>query len=146
MSRVFCEIVAGRLPAWRVLDGESGVGFLDVRPLFPGHTLWVPREHCETFIDLPPSQVGPFFTHAQRLAKAMETALGAHGTFVAMNNRVSQSVAHLHVHVVPRHRKDGLKGFFWPRKVYGPGEAEAVAATLRAALGSGNERGVPPAP
>ncbi len=111
------------------------MAFLDARPLFPGHTLLVPRQHCETLIDLPADQVAPLFIEAQRLAGAMETALGAHGTFVAMNNRVSQSVPHLHVHIVPRHRKDGLKGFFWPRRPYASeAEAEQLAATLRAAV------------
>jgi histidine triad (HIT) family protein len=131
----FCAVVAGDAPAFRVLDDEVAVAFLDVRPLFPGHTLLVPRAHVETFVDLPADQVAPFFTRAQRLARAMEDGLGAAGTFVAMNNRVSQSVAHLHVHVVPRQFKDGLRGFFWPRSKYADdAEAEAVAGTLRATL------------
>lgn len=132
---IFCEIVAGHRPAHRVLDDEVGVAFLDARPLFPGHTLLVPRAHHETLADLPPDQVGPFFTRAQRLARAMEEALAAAGSFVALNNRISQSVPHLHVHVVPRNRKDGLRGFFWPRTRYADDdEAASVAARLRDAL------------
>src|SRR5690242_496734 len=112
---VFCEIVQGDRPAHIVLDTPDAMAFLDTRPLFEGHTLLVPRAHVETLPDLPAESVGPFFTHAQRLAAAMETSLGSAGSFVAMNNRISQSVPHLHVHVVPRNRKDGLRGFFWPR-------------------------------
>ena len=118
-----------------VLDDGCCLGFLDVRPLFPGHTLLVPREHHQTLTDLPPDLVGPLFTGARRLAGAMEEALGAKGSFVAVNNRVSQSVAHLHVHVVPRTKGDGLKGFFWPRTRYrDDDEMESVAARLRAVL------------
>ncbi|MGH3326525.1 MAG: HIT family protein [Streptomycetales bacterium] len=133
-SCVFCEIVAGSRPAHVVLDDEAAVAFLDARPLFPGHTLLVPRPHYETLPDLPPALIGPLFTRAQRLARAMEGALGAHGSLVALNNRISQSVPHLHVHVVPRHRKDGLRGFFWPRGRYPEGEAARIAERLRAAL------------
>ena len=132
---LFCAIVAGTEPAYVVLETEDTMGFLDVRPLFPGHTLLVPKEHHETLMDLPAALVAPLFSQAQRLADAMETALGAAGSFVAINNRVSQSVPHLHVHVAPRNRKDGLRGFFWPRTKYpSPEEAEAVAAKLRSAL------------
>ena len=132
---VFCEIVAGRLPAHVVLDDEVTMAFLDTRPLFPGHTLLVPREHHETLADLPAGLLAPYFARAQRLAGAMESTLGAAGSFVAMNNRVSQSVPHLHTHVVPRNRKDGLRGFFWPRGRYADdAEAAAVAARLRAGL------------
>jgi histidine triad (HIT) family protein len=135
---VFCEIVAGRQPAHVVLDDEVAVGFLDTRPLFPGHTLLVPRDHHETLADLPVALLGPYFERAQRLAAAMEAVLGAAGSFVAMNNRVSQSVPHLHTHVVPRRRKDGLRGFFWPRTTYADdGEAAAVAAQLRDGLAVG---------
>lgn len=131
----FCAVVAGDAPAFRVLDDDVAVAFLDIRPLFPGHTLLVPRAHVETLVDLPADQVGPLFTRAQRLAAAMEEGLGAAGSFVALNNRVSQSVAHLHVHVVPRRFKDGLRGFFWPRTKYGSdAEAEGVAHRLREAL------------
>ncbi|RAY12494.1 HIT family protein [Actinomadura craniellae] len=132
---VFCEIIAGERPAHLVLEAPDAVAFLDARPLFKGHTLLVPREHHETLPDLPPDRVGPFFQHAQRLSRAMEDTLGAAGSFVAMNNRVSQSVPHLHVHIVPRERKDGLRGFFWPRHRYADGaEAAGYAARLRAAL------------
>jgi histidine triad (HIT) family protein len=132
---IFCRIVAGELPAARVLETRGAVAFLDHRPLFHGHVLLVPRAHHETLSDLPPDDVGPLFLTAQALSRAVEVAMEAEGTFVAMNNRVSQSVPHLHVHVVPRRRKDGLKGFFWPRQPY---ESEAqlheVAARVRAEL------------
>lgn len=131
----FCRIVAGEAPAHVVLDDEVAVGFLDVRPLFPGHVLLVPREHVVTLPDLPPGEVGPLFARAQRLADAMVHALGAQGSFVAMNNTVSQSVPHLHVHVVPRTKGDGLKGFFWPRSKYESDDHAAdVAARLRGHL------------
>jgi histidine triad (HIT) family protein len=131
----FCEIVAGRHAAHVVLDDELTVAFLDVRPLFPGHSLLVPRRHVETLADLPAEEVGPYFQRAQRLARAMEAGLGAAGSFVAMNNRISQSVPHLHTHVVPRNPKDGLRGFFWPRGRYADdAEAAAVADRLRATL------------
>lgn len=126
---VFCSIVAGA-PAHRVWEEEGWVAFLDVRPLFPGHTLVVPRPHVETLADLGPSDVGPFFTAVQRIASAVEAGTGAAGTFVALNNKVSQSVPHLHVHVVPRTKGDGLKGFFWPRRRYAD-DAEAAAQAAR---------------
>jgi histidine triad (HIT) family protein len=127
--------VAGETPATRVFEDDLVVAFLDVRPLFPGHTLVVPRVHVETLADLPATDVGPLFERVQALAVAMETGLGAQGSFVAMNNRVSQSVPHLHVHVVPRTKGDGLRGFFWPRQRYGSDEeARAVAERLRSAL------------
>jgi len=132
---LFCAIVAGTEPAHVVFETDETLAFLDIRPLFPGHTLLVPKEHYETLIDLPEALIAPLFATAQRLAGAMETALGATGSFVAVNNRVSQSVAHLHVHVVPRNRKDGLRGFFWPRTKYPSDDAaEAVANKLRAVL------------
>ncbi|OEU92305.1 HIT family hydrolase [Streptomyces abyssalis] len=132
---MFCDIVAGRRESHRVLDAEDAVAFLDARPLFPGHTLVVPRAHHETLTDLPVPDVGPFFTQVRRVTAAVETGMEAAGSFVAANNRVSQSVPHFHVHVVPRNRKDGLRGFFWPRSRYGSEEeAAAVAATLRSAL------------
>ena len=115
---LFCRIVSGDLPATIVYDDKHSVAFLDHRPLFHGHTLLVPREHVETLGDLPTSLIDPYFKAAQSLARAVELGLEAQGTFVAMNNRVSQSVPHLHVHVVPRKKKDGLKGFFWPRTKY----------------------------
>lgn len=115
---LFCRIVSGELPATIVYEDENAVAFLDHRPLFPGHTLLVPRPHVETLGELPVKLVAPYFEAAQLLSLAIESAMDAEGTFVAMNNRVSQSVPHLHVHVVPRRRKDGLKGFFWPRTKY----------------------------
>lgn len=132
----FCEIIAGRRSAHVVLDDGPVLAFLDNRPLFKGHTLLVPREHYETLPDLPPELVGPFFTEAQRLAQAMEDGLDAAGSFVAMNNRISQSVPHLHTHVVPRNRKDGLRGFFWPRTKYdSDDEARDYVKRIQAALG-----------
>ena len=115
---LFCRVVSGEVPAVVVYEDENSLAFLDHRPLFHGHTLLVPRRHVETLGELPASLVGPFFKTAQLLALAVESAVGAEGTFVAMNNRVSQSVPHLHVHIVPRRKKDGLKGFFWPRTKY----------------------------
>ena len=134
---VCCAIARGDVPAFRVLDDETALAFLDHRPLFPGHCLLIPREHHETLADLPRALLEPLFARAQRLAVAVEDALGADGTFVAVNNRVSQSVAHLHVHVVPRRRGDGLRGFFWPRQRYADGEAmestrQAIASSLAA--------------
>jgi histidine triad (HIT) family protein len=135
---VFCQIVAGERPAHVVLENEHAMAFLDARPLFPGHSLLVPRDHHETLGDLPTPLVADLFVDAQRLARAMEDAMEADGTFVAMNNRVSQSVPHLHVHVVPRRRKDGLRGFFWPRQRYKDDEEmAAVASRLRDALRGG---------
>ncbi len=125
-----------------VLDDAVCLGFLDARPLFPGHTLVVPRAHHETLVDLPSDLVAPLFIAVRRLAGAMEAGLGAAGSFVACNNRVSQSVAHLHVHVVPRNRKDGLRGFFWPRQTYDSESHMAeVAAALRAALAGSRKLG-----
>ncbi|MFI1973209.1 HIT family protein [Streptomyces cinnamoneus] len=136
MDCIFCAIAAGATAAHLVLEDETAVAFLDARPLFPGHVLVVPRRHAETLTDLPAGDLGPFFTRVQRVAGAVERAMDAAGSFVAANNRVSQSVPHFHVHVVPRNRKDGLRGFFWPRTRYGSDEeAAAVAARLRAALG-----------
>jgi histidine triad (HIT) family protein len=135
---VFCEIVRGEQPAHVVLDDDFTVAFLDVRPLFPGHVLLVPREHHETLGDLPPGLVEPYFARVQTLACAVESAMSSQGTFVALNNRVSQSVPHLHTHIVPRNRKDGLRGFFWPRKKYaGDEEMAAVAHSIRKAIADG---------
>ncbi|MBI2246058.1 MAG: HIT family protein [Nocardioides sp.] len=131
---VFCGIVAGEVPADLVLEDAETVAFLDRRPLFKGHTLLVPREHVVTLPDLPARLRDPFLAASQRLATAMVEGLGAQGSFVAMNNVVSQSVAHLHLHVVPRTRGDGLRGFFWPRTTYADGEAAQYADRLRAAL------------
>ena len=132
---VFCRIAEDPGEAAVVLDEGSVLAFLDHRPLFPGHCLLIPRQHYDTLPDLPAEMLGQVFGAAQRLSSAMEIALGAEGAFVAINNRVSQSVPHLHVHVVPRRRKDGLKGFFWPRSRYrDEGELQAVRDKLRAAL------------
>jgi histidine triad (HIT) family protein len=132
---VFCDIAAGRTPAHVVLADDDTVAFLDARPVFKGHLLVAPREHIETLPDLPTSRVGPFFGQVQRVSAAMPAALGCQGTFVALNNVVSQSVPHLHVHVVPRTRGDGLRGFFWPRQRYdSDAEAGQYAARLRDAL------------
>jgi histidine triad (HIT) family protein len=131
---IFCRIVAVTEPAHLVFESAVTVAFLDQRPLFHGHTLVVPRVHVVTLGDLPDDLVEPFWRDVRHISAAMPVALGAQGTFVANNNVVSQSVAHLHVHVVPRTKGDGLRGFFWPRTRYGPGEAEQVAATLAATL------------
>ena len=132
---VFCEIVRGQRQAHVVLDDTMAIAFLDTRPVFKGHTLLIPRAHVPTFADLADGCIGPFYTLAKRLAAAMEEGLGAAGSFVAMNNRVSQSVPHLHVHIVPRNPKDGLRGFFWPRTRYeSEEEARDYADRLRAAL------------
>ena len=125
---LFCAVIAGVQPAEVVFDDEVAVGFLDHRPVFKGHVLVVPRIHVVTLGDLPAELVGPFFTRVQRVAVAVQAALSADGSFVAMNNVVSQSVAHLHVHVVPRRRKDGLRGFFWPRVRYESAEEMAMVA------------------
>jgi len=137
---VFCEIIAGSRAADVVFSDSVVVAFLDHSPLQRGHTLVVPRRHVVTLGDLPRAEVGPFFERVQHVSREMPAALDAQGTFVANNNVVSQSVAHLHVHVVPRTRGDGLRGFFWPRVRYEPGESERVAARLRAALGSFADR------
>jgi histidine triad (HIT) family protein len=134
-SCVFCGIIAGSVPAAMVLDAPDVVGFLDVRPVFPGHVLLVPRLHVETLPDLPAPLVGPFFEVVQRVAVAVVSAMGAQGTFVAINNVVSQSVPHLHVHVVPRTKGDGLRGFFWPRVKYSSDdEMQSVAARVSAGI------------
>lgn len=131
---VFCDIRAGRVAAHVVDQDELTVAFLDQRPLFPGHVLVIPREHHETLLDLPPALVGPLFVAARRMSIAVRAAMHADGVFVAANNIVSQSVPHLHVHVVPRKRKDGLRGFFWPRGRYGGKEANDVADAIREAV------------
>ena len=131
----FCRIVQGEIDRHLVYEDELCLAFLDDRPLFPGHCLLIPKSHYETLLDLPPGQVGPLFLKARLLARALEEGLGAAGTFVAINNRISQSVPHLHVHVVPRRPKDGLKGFFWPRHPYRDEEHQReVQQLLRAAL------------
>ena len=131
----FCRIVTGEHEAVIVLDEPLAVAFLDNRPLFPGHCLLVPREHHETLADLPDELLEPFFATLQRLSRAVPEAMGKPGSFVAMNNVVSQSVPHLHVHVVPRKPKDGLRGFFWPRQKYESEEQMRDARdAIRAAL------------
>jgi histidine triad (HIT) family protein len=125
---LFCKIAAGAVPAPVVYENETSIAFLDHRPVFPGHTLLIPKQHFETLDDLPASLIQPFFAAAQLLARAVQSALAADGTFVAINNRVSQSVPHLHVHIVPRRKKDGLRGFFWPRQPY---KTEEEAETIR---------------
>lgn len=132
---VFCSIVAGEVPAFVVLDDGVALGFLDARPLFPGHVLVVRRAHVETLGDLAAADVGPYFERVQRTAAAVTAAMGAQGSFVALNNVVSQSVPHLHAHVVPRTKGDGLKGFFWPRTTYDDdAHASEVAARIAAAM------------
>ena len=131
---LFCRIVSGDAPAFRVMEDAVTMAFLDVKPLFPGHVLVVPREHHETLGDLPSAQVEPLFRVVRRLSLVVAASLDAEGTFVAANNRVSQSVPHLHVHVVPRRRRDGLRGFFWPRTRYADdADAAAVADRLASA-------------
>ena len=134
---LFCSIMAGETAAAVVLDTPEVVAFLDHRPLFPGHTLVVPRRHVETLRGLDDATRDVLFAQVQRVAAAVQDAMGAQGSFVAMNNVVSQSVPHLHVHAVPRNRKDGLRGFFWPRTKYADdAEAAEYAGKLRAALSS----------
>ncbi len=131
---VFCGIVDGEVAAETVLESEDFVGFLDARPVFKGHVLLVPRVHVVTLPELPAALRDGFVAEQQRLATAMVDGLGAQGSFVALNNTVSQSVPHLHCHVVPRTKGDGLRGFFWPRTKYADGEAAAYALRLREAL------------
>lgn len=135
MSCVFCDVVAGDLAAEVVFEDESFLAFLDHRPVQKGHILMVPRQHLATLLDLPPDLHERFVANAQHLAAAVVDGLGAQGSFVAINNVVSQSVPHLHLHVVPRTRGDGLKGFFWPRHKYREGEQKEYADRLRAVLG-----------
>ena len=131
----FCKIVRSETQSYTVFEDDLSLAFLDRRPVFPGHCLLIPKSHYETLIDLPASLVGPLFQNAQLLARAMEQGLQAEGTFVAINNRISQSVPHLHIHIVPRHKKDGLKGFFWPRQRY-PDESTIlnIQNTLRTTI------------
>ncbi len=131
----FCKIIRSEVQSYNVFEDDLSLAFLDKRPLFPGHCLLIPKSHYETLIDLPALLVAPLFQNAQLLARAMERGLEAEGTFVAINNRVSQSVPHVHIHIVPRHKKDGLKGFFWPRQHY-KDEAEilGIQSTLRSTI------------
>ncbi|WP_326686619.1 MULTISPECIES: HIT family protein [unclassified Streptomyces] len=133
MECVFCKIIDGEQSAHRIYEDGAVVAFLDRRPLFSGHTLVVPRAHVETLTDLPEESTGPYFSAVRRVTGAVERGMAADGSFVATNNKVSQSVPHLHVHVVPRRKKDGLRGFFWPRNPYtDETEARRVAARIRA--------------
>jgi len=134
---VFDRIAGGELAADLVLDESEVLAFLDHRPLFAGHTLVIPRRHVATLADLPPETGAALLEASRRVAAAQRDALGCQGTFLALNDVVSQSVPHVHFHVVPRTRGDGLRGFFWPRTRYASGEAAEVAARLRAALGAG---------
>lgn len=142
MSCLFCGIVNGELSESSIVfQDDISLAFLDHRPLFPGHCLLIPRNHFETLSDLPAELVGPFFKNVQLLARAVELALEAEGSFVAMNNRISQSVPHLHVHIVPRRKKDGLKGFFWPRNKYRSDEEMlAVQESIQAAIAATQKR------
>jgi histidine triad (HIT) family protein len=132
---LFCRIISGEVAAHIVFEDETSLAFLDHRPLFPGHSLLVPREHHKTLADLPADLVNPYFSSVQLLARAIPDAMSAQGSFVALNNVVSQSVPHLHVHVVPRNRKDGLRGFFWPRRKYqGDSHERETAEAIRATV------------
>jgi histidine triad (HIT) family protein len=131
VSDVVCQIAAGELNAAVVLHDDQVVAFLDHRPVFKGHVLVAPVRHIDTLLDLPAELMVPLLTAAQKIARAVVEALGAQGSFVAINNVVSQSVPHLHVHVVPRTKGDGLRGFFWPRTKYGNHEMETYAALIR---------------
>lgn len=135
-SDVFCQIIAGEVVASEVWRDDQVVAFLDHRPVFKGHVLLCPASHVETLLDLPDHLMVPLFSAARSIAAAMGVAFGAEGTFVAMNNVVSQSVPHLHVHIVPRSKGDGLRGFFWPRTRYAAGEEADYAERLRASLTS----------
>ncbi len=126
----FCKIVAREVEAKIIFEDDVSMAFLDVRPLFPGHTLLIPKTHYATLADLPVELMGPFFTNAQMLSRKVQEAAKAEGTFVAINNIVSQSVPHVHVHIVPRKKSDGLRGFFWPRRPYQEGEMAAMHETL----------------
>ena len=135
----FCQIGGHVLPSYVVFEDSISLAFLDNRPLFPGHVLLIPKQHFETLADLPADLSGVFFRNVQLLAQAVELGMQAEGTFVAINNRVSQSVPHLHVHIVPRKKKDGLRGFFWPRNTYKDEEQMKEAqAAIRSAIGKGN--------
>jgi histidine triad (HIT) family protein len=131
---LFCSIVAGSVPAFVVGSTDECVAFLDIRPVFKGHVLVVPRKHVVTLADLPADLISPLFSFVQRLTVAAEIGLAAGGTFVATNNKVSQSVPHLHVHVVPRTKGDGLRGFFWPRTKYASDEEAAEYAARLAGM------------
>jgi histidine triad (HIT) family protein len=136
---VFCAVVAGTAPSFQVASTTDEVAFLDTRPVFRGHVLVAPRKHVSVLAELPPSSLAGYFGFVQRVAIAVEQGLGAGGTFVAINNRVSQSVPHLHTHVIPRTKGDGLRGFFWPRTKYASDEeATSYAERIAAALSAGH--------
>ncbi len=132
---IFCAIASGDAPAFIVAETADAIAFLDTRPVFPGHTLVAPKTHLATLADLPAGSLAGYFGFVQTIANAVEAGLTADGTFVAINNKISQSVPHLHTHVVPRRRKDGLRGFFWPRSKYASdAEAADIAARIKAAM------------
>jgi histidine triad (HIT) family protein len=132
---IFCNIIRGAVPCFKVFEDDISLAFLDHRPVFPGHTLLIVKSHIETLLDLPDSLMGPLFANVRRLSQAVTQGMQAEGTFVAINNRVSQSVPHFHVHIVPRRKGDGLKGFFWPRRAYkDQQEIDATLRSLRSAL------------
>ena len=134
MSDIVCQIVSGDLPAAVVFRDDQLVAFLDHRPVFKGHVLIAPVRHVDTVLDLPDDLMIPLLSTAQRVAEALGSALGAQGTFMAVNNVVSQSIPHLHLHVVPRTKGDGLRGFFWPRTSYAEDEIEAYAKLISEAM------------
>ena len=134
MSDIVCQIVNGDLPAALVYRDDQLVAFLDHRPVFKGHVLIAPVRHVDTLLDLPDDLMIPLLSTAQRVAEALVSALGAQGTFMAVNNVVSQSIPHLHLHVVPRTKGDGLRGFFWPRTSYADDEIEAYAKLISEAM------------
>jgi histidine triad (HIT) family protein len=127
---IFCNVIRGAVPCFKVFEDDISLAFLDHRPLFPGHTLLIVKSHIETLFDLPDSLMGALFTNVRRLSQAVMQGMQAEGAFVAINNRISQSVPHFHVHIVPRRKGDGLKGFFWPRRAYK--DQQEIDATLRA--------------
>src|SRR5437879_7017266 len=138
---IFCQVASREIDSLIVYEDEHTLAFLDHRPLFPGHCLLIPKKHYETLSDLAPALIEPLFSAARLLSRAVEIGMRADGSFVAINNRVSQSVPHLHIHVVPRRRKDGLKGFFWPRIPYASQEAataaqQAIVSALGIELGA----------
>ena len=132
---IFCNIIRGAVPCFKIFEDDISLAFLDHRPVFPGHTLLIVKSHIETLLDLPDSLIGPLFANVRRLSQAVTQGMQAEGTFVAINNRVSQSVPHFHVHIVPRRKGDGLKGFFWPRRAYKDRqEIDATLSALRSAI------------
>jgi len=137
---IFCKIVRGTVPSFKVFEDEISFAFLDNRPLFPGHMLLITKSHIETLFDLPDFLIGPLFTNVQFLSRAVTQAMQAEGAFVGINNRVSQSVPHFHTHIVPRRKGDGLKGFFWPRRAYkDQQEIDSILHALRSAIAELND-------